>query len=1398
MYKKLIILISLVLAFSFFLNPTMATEINNETIFELTSENSIITVDGSAKNQMNNPTIQDAIDRANSGDTILITGTEYEHCHFVINKPLNIISEVGTTMSTCPSNTDGSNGVGIFYFGEGASGSVLLGFTLTNTQSKKDSVNPYSIYIKDNANVTIDNCSVKTTNGPGIYVFGTTNTLIKNSYITGSKNGILVERSNNTQIMNNNIEKNKISGINIGSGVSDSYIYNNTIYANNQTGIYFNSSVNAVVLNNRIIENRNDEDYRRADAGAGIYVNSQITNMKIIGNYFLSNGEYGIYNSINTQILKDQYTQIIDNNVFLSHITRVIYKNDNGHSGTVFVWSNYYSNEQFCPGTYYETGVLIGNHARDLILKITQIEKGVYDVSFIRKNDSKIANYLSSVDVTVFLNKVNTNPSPTSTDTYKIIRVVNGTAIVDFRDADFLPTENNLTAISPGNGPIAYPPEYADRLVGFLKINDSDIPNSSGTILNGNDLNLIYGEDNYYTVTLTDFKGNYISNKEIIFEVNGRTYKKITENGKASLKIALMFGTYSIVASFKGDNDYYPSTLTNIIRITESPINKTETTLKGNDFIQNFGDNKEFVFVLVDIDDNPLSNKNVIITINGKPYERVTSSDGEVKITIRLNPGTYTVKGEFLGDNNYLSSLTTNNIHVNDVGKIRIVTTLEGNDLKQIFGENKDYNVVLTTNIGQPLVSQSVQIIINGINYFKTTDENGLAKIAIRLNPGNYTVSSIYNGNDLYDSCMSSNKLIINESNGKLDVNIDFGNEKQKFGENKALTLKLTDEKSNALINQNIVIKVNNVEYKRTTDSSGIAKLIIRLNPGEYDFSVNYLGNSYYNPSNLENTIVVNENIENKISTKLEGIDLTQTFGENNQFIVSFTDNEGNNIVNQNIVITINGVDYIKTTDDFGKAKITIRLNPGIYDVKSEFLGTSLYNGDITENKLTVLDKIVISNTLKNSEIQNIINNAPDKSILIFDGEIYDNISLTINKPLKLYGIEKTELNGNLNQEIFNIKSSNTLIGFFILNTYNASGIIVENSENVEINGNTIRNRLDESKIEDFMKGREILPGNGIKIKNSTNITILNNYINLFYSGINLENSENLIINQNTLTKNNYGIFYDNGVSNTLVKNNDIIGNIGLITMEMVEGPLGYGIYMKNSAENVEIYGNNIVNNYIGIFIESKNSTGIRLIGNLISNSTLEGIVFAANYNYSVGATQPVVENNAIYNNAKGPGLIVLGEVSANPAGIYGPGATNNTLRLFLGANWYGENKYVIWGENGTRGAGTICPRINTTLITFEISLIEAGTYQVTFFNNEEIATLLPEFKTYFTLNYNTDLECEKEITITNGVGILTFDKECYNKTENIIEGTSGSLYDKDRTFRFIFTYNVPNSEIPI
>ena len=210
-------------------------------------------VDGKAYNQMSNPTIQTAINNAKDGDTIIITGTAYVHCHFIVNKKLTIISEVGTTMSPCPSNTDGSGAHGIFYISPEASGTVIKGFELLgNDQYSRE--NDYGIYIKGASNVQIVNCSISTEIADGIRLANATNTQITDSIIKDSNIGINIVDSTKTIIRNNNITNNTKTGINISGSTKNTTIDTNNITYNQGRGISITTADYIYILNNFIAE----------------------------------------------------------------------------------------------------------------------------------------------------------------------------------------------------------------------------------------------------------------------------------------------------------------------------------------------------------------------------------------------------------------------------------------------------------------------------------------------------------------------------------------------------------------------------------------------------------------------------------------------------------------------------------------------------------------------------------------------------------------------------------------------------------------------------------------------------------------------------------------------------------------------------------------------------------------------------------------------------------------------------------------------------------------------------------------------------------------------------------------------------------------------------------------
>jgi hypothetical protein len=357
-----------------------------------------------------------------------------------------------------------------------------------------------------------------------------------------------------------------------------------------------------------------------------------------------------------------------------------------------------------------------------------------------------------------------------------------------------------------------------------------------------------------------------------------------------------------------------------------------------------------------------------------------------------------------------------------------------------------------------------------------------------------------------------------------------------------------------------------------------------------------------------------------------------------------------------------------------------------------------------------------------------------------------------------------------------------------MINANSGSGIVIQNADNVCISNCIISNTLDSSKSGEYNSGEITIPGNGIALSNASNFKIIKNSVKSFGNAIFVENSDNVEIANNTLSLSNYGINYGIGVKNTNISNNLITKNIGLYVMDVPEGPLGYGIFLNQSAVNVSITDNRILDNYMGISVDANYSTGIVILYNWISDNALEGIRFNAGYDLAKNAVEPNVNDNAIYRNARGPSMMILGELSANPNGIYHYGEFNDTKRLQLGTNWYGKNARITWDyATNTTGYGTMCPRIATTYISVkEIESVGSGNYQVKFYKNDTVADKLPTFEMFATLNDDVEVK----FNVVNGVGTFSFDSG-YAIGSNVIKVSIGSLKDQYRTFEVLLNSTI-------
>ena len=1288
---------------------------------------STITIDGSAYNQMSEPTIQNAINSANAGDTIIITGKSYVHCHFIVDKQLTIISTVGTEMSPCPSNTKGSGSHGLFYISPEASGTVLKGFNLTNTYGEIDD---YGILIRGASNVEIINCTINSvSDGDGIRIENASNTIVKDSLIKDSNIGINVTGSTKTTITNNNITNNKVTGINVGIDNSNTTIHTNNITYNQHSGIDLYSGEYVYILNNFIAYNQNS----KTASGAGVYVNSNITKVEIKGNFIKQNGQYGVLNDYRVRNMDSTYgaekLEINNNNYYLGHSERIAYhieyskyaggpftydsENDlyvyvgdgNGDydigKTVVYLGYAFFRDETVCGATLFKApSTTWGTDVYKLeISPISQVKKGVYSVSIVDTNGN-VATDLSSIYVTFYLNKNNTDAEPQDGDIYKTVLMKNGTATVDFTDKDFKESNNTIIASFPG----LYS-AYTINPYAKFDVNDSDIPGTyRNTSINASNANLVPNSGDYIAASLIDENGNPVAGESIQFKISGvsSTYTKTTdENGQAKLKISLSEEkTYQVTISFKGSENY----------------NKSSKTIK--------------------------------LTIE-KQTPKISSSNMEL-----------------------------------------------------LPNSGEKFTAILKDSNNKVIANKEVTFTIGKTTYTKTTDENGEASLKIKLAyTGKYTVTTKSPKTSQYNAISKSNTITIKAGANK--VQIDSSNQTfiPKSGEN--FTAKLTDKDGNPLANKKVTFAIGKTTYTKTTDENGEAKLKIKLAyEGKYNIATKYAGDETYSSASAKNTITVE-----KGTVKLITYDRTYINKSKQYFSAKLTDGNGNPLEGENVSFVIDKQTYNKTTDSDGLAFLTIKL---AYDKKitTKFLGNSQYKPLNKTNSITITDEIekaYIDKKLQNDEIQRIIDEVNENYDIEFLGDEYDDVSLIVNKTLLIYTNSNSTLNGKSSSPVFTLSGDNIGVSFFNINVNSKEGegygIILNNTKEVIIDGNKIQNILNENLMDDYNNGSTVLPGYGIYIVNSTSPLIEENSISFFESGIYAEYADEALIRENHIANNNYGIKYGFGNLNTMILNNTIIDNIGWYTEEVPEGPRGYGIFLNNSAANITIEQNNISNNYMGISVDANNSTGIVITSNLIADNSLEGIRFNAGYDLAENVVEPVVTDNAIYRNAEGPSLMILGEMSANPFGIYGAGQWNDSLKLKIDPNWYGVNNLRTWdNDTGIVGVGTMCPRIKTTTIKFDtLESSTPGTYRINFYKDGALDANLAKFDIYATLNRKTDQKAEVHFWVENGTGTFSFDKANYLESNNTIKISVGSLINVvDRIYSVVYTYDVPESEIPV
>ena len=291
-------------------------------------------------------------------------------------------------------------------------------------------------------------------------------------------------------------------------------------------------------------------------------------------------------------------------------------------------------------------------------------------------------------------------------------------------------------------------------------------------------------------------------------------------------------------------------------------------------------------------------------------FWNLNDCDANNYITLSLKavtPGNYELVYSL--NNNFVNSIK---LGINEYGALISAANVN----KYCRGPEK-LNIYLKDIKNNPIAGEKIAININGIDYQRTTNENGLASIAINLNPGDYTVTAKYNGR--FGANSTSADVHISSTVSGNDIVKMYRNGTQYYA-------KFTDTSGNPLVNGDISFNINGVFYNRKTDGSGQAKLNINLNPDTYIITaINGLNNEQHS-----NTVEV-------LPILVEGHDLTKYYRNDSVYSIRVLDDVGNPLANADVTFNINGVFYTRTSNATGYANLNLRLEPDKYIVTAEY-----------------------------------------------------------------------------------------------------------------------------------------------------------------------------------------------------------------------------------------------------------------------------------------------------------------------------------------------------------------------------------------------------------------------------------------------------------------------------
>lgn len=367
------------------------------------------------------------------------------------------------------------------------------------------------------------------------------------------------------------------------------------------------------------------------------------------------------------------------------------------------------------------------------------------------------------------------------------------------------------------------------------------------------------------------------------------------------------------------------------------------TTVTLNNITPKVQEFSEIIATVTDAKGKMAKIGEVIFSINGTNYTAGVV-DGVAKINVYFDEvGDYVISANYKNNGLYNGSFVQKTVSVT---KTDVNLTADIGDI--VYGENPIVSINVTSVAGVN-VTGDVVLTISGKKYIVNV-VNALAVFEIPevLDAGKYHAEVSYLGSEKYNAADGTADFTVAKKEITMNVTID------KDYRDITVNVNLSEK-----LDGNLTVLVNNTPYTLSY-TNGTGSLILKnLIYGNYTISAVFTKDNYQ-------TVNVSENVEiNSIKTVLEAENVVMYYKDGTRFAVVLKDINGNPLANMDVIISINGRDYVKQSDENGTASLGLNLESKNYTVVTTFGGNSKYFGTRSNNTVSILSTLISKDIVK-------------------------------------------------------------------------------------------------------------------------------------------------------------------------------------------------------------------------------------------------------------------------------------------------------------------------------------------------------------------------------------------------------------------------------------------------